>query len=128
MFDKDYKKSLDDRLKKVEEHVEKCAQKHELDEVKRCVEKTNSALTENGRCLHSVQSELLKIQAKADERDKIGAKRIAWLGIAIAIAVPFVEEIKDVIFHKPETLPVHQDQPSQTNKLLEELIQLQKKK
>ena len=129
MFGNQALEMLNSRLDNVEQHVAKCAQKHELDEVKKCLEKTNDALVENGNCIHSVQSELAKIQAKAEERDKMGAKRIAWLGIGIAIAVPFIEEVKDVLFHKPETNPAHHQQHnSQTDTLLRELIQLQKQK
>lgn len=79
--------NLHQRLDKVEEHVSKCAQRHEVDEVK-------ESLKENQVCLNTLSQQTTQINTTLVESRR-------WMGIIaslIVVGIPILEEVKDAIF------------------------------
>lgn len=88
--------ALTNRLDHVEELQRACATRHEVEELKR-------DLTKNSDSLDVVKDNTNKLSIEFKETRR-------WMGIMaslLAFAIPFVEEIKDVVFHQDGS---HQEQ------------------
>ena len=84
--------ALSGRLDQVEMHVSECAKKHEVDEVKK-------ELKENASLISDVKDNTNQLKVEFAESRR-------WIGIIaalLAFAIPFVEELKDSVFHTGET-------------------------
>ena len=112
MFNKQLLGILSKRLDTVEEHVAQCAKQHELDGLK-------ADLKDNRELIGEIKDNTNRLAVEFSESRR-------WIGIIaglLAFFIPFIEEVKDVIFHQDGTAAdiQYQNEVYYLRKELEEL-------